>query len=85
MGLERLSIPYSLCPLLNLLKVAINYHKLYLLSVFSSAKSPQLILEIGPSYRLVSYLSNLKVARAMQDFQGSLRRCVCRDYLQNNV
>ena len=33
-----------------------DYYKLYLLSVFSLAKCPQLILEISPTYRLVSYL-----------------------------
>ena len=33
-----------------------DHYKLFLLSVFSLAKCPQLILEISPAYRLVSYL-----------------------------
>ena len=51
------------------------YYTLYSLSVFSMAKSLQLILEISVTYRLASYLPannwlicRLRV-RAMHDFQ----------------
>ena len=71
----------------------VYYYTLYSLSVFSLAKSLQLILEINATYRLVSYLLDWPISRMRAQCMisnkninsGSLRWCVCRYFLQNNV
>ena len=81
---------FLLCKLaaLKLLSVMSHYYTLYSLSVFSLAKSLQLILEITATYRLVSYLvaDNWLICRLRTQCMlsnnninlGSLQRCVCR-------
>ena len=49
------------------------------------AKILQLILEISATYRLVSYLHPQCMISNNNINSGSLRRCVCRYFLQNNV
>ena len=68
---------------------------LYSLSPFSMANSLQLILEISATNRLVSYLlaDNWLICRLRAQCMisnnninsDSLRRCVCRYFLRNNV
>ena len=71
------------------------YYRLYSLSVFLLAKSLQLILEIGATYRLISYLlpDNWLICRLRAQCMisinsinsGSLWQRVCRYFLQNNA
>ena len=79
---------------LKLWSVMSHYYTLYSPSVFSLAKSLQLILEIGTTYRLVSYLladnwliCRLRTQCMMSNINinlGSLRRCVCYYFRQND-
>ena len=75
-------------------KHSINY-TLCSLSVFSLAKRPQLVLEISVTYRLVNYLlaDNWLIFRLCAQCMfsnnninsGSLRRCVCRYFLEKQL
>ena len=63
-------------------------YTLYSLSIFSLAKSAQIILEICAIYRLVSYLlaDDWLICRLRTQCQiGSVRRCICCYLFQNNV
>jgi len=75
------------------LSLVLYYYTLYSFSVFSLAKSLQIILEISATYRLASYLlaDNWLISRLHAQCMisnnncnnsGSLRRCVCRYFLQ---
>ena len=59
-----------------ILSVFICYYTLYSLSVFSFAESLQLILEISPTYRSVSYLSSVAAARKVSP-NWSLQTMTC--------
>ena len=83
--------------MLNFSACKSHCYTLYQLSVFSSAKSLQLILEISAIYRLVSYLlaDNWLICRLCAQCMISnnsinssfLKRCICRyhGFRQNDV
>ena len=62
----------------------LNYYTFYSLSVFSLAKSLQIILEISATYRLVSNLlaDRCLICRLHIQFIISKRQCVCCHFLQ---
>ena len=72
--------------------IVFYYNTFYSLSIFSLAKSLQLIFEISATYRLVSYLlaHNWLICRLRAQcmiynnrvYSGPLRRCVCCYFLQ---